>query len=184
MEEIWKDIKGYEGLYQVSNLGNVKSINHYNKFGEKTILYKGKVLKQQIIKTNGYLSVNLSKNGKTKKFLVHRLVAEAFITNSNNYLVINHIDENKLNNSLDNLEWCTYLYNNNYGEHSEKISTTRSKNKNKKVYQYDLKGNLIKIFNNSMEAKKIMGYKNNSITRCCRKLQKTTGGFIWKYKDT
>lgn len=183
MEEIWKDIKGYEGLYQISNFGRVKSLNHLKRLGAKTILHKGKILKQQIIKTNGYFSVALSKKSKVKRYLVHRLVAQAFVENLKNYNVINHKDENKLNNNATNLEWCSYNYNNNYGNHGQKISKTRNFNKNKKVYQYDLNGNLINIFKSSLEAKRFFKIKNNSITRCCRNLQKTAGGFIWKYKE-
>ena len=97
-EEIWKEVKGYEGLYWVSNLGRVKS--------------KRKILKP----INGeYLHVGLSKNGIQKTLYVHRLVAEAFIENAYNYTHINHIDENKYNNNIDNLEWCTNKYNINYG---------------------------------------------------------------------
>lgn len=183
MQEIWKDIKGYEGLYQISNFGRVKSLDHLKRWGAKTILHKGKILKQQIIKTNGYFSVALSKKSKAKRYLVHRLVAQAFVENLKNYNVINHKDENKLNNNATNLEWCSYNYNNNYGNHGQKISETRNFNKNKKVYQYDLNGNLINIFKSSLEAKRFFKIKNNSITRCCRNLQKTAGGFIWKYKE-
>lgn len=126
MLEIWKDVPGYEGLYQVSNLGNVKSLN-YNKTGNE------KILKQKIRKNTNYLVVCLCKKGLHKDKFVHRLVLEAFNPNKNdtksfkdeiiNYdkLVVNHIDENKHNNCINNLEWCTHRYNDNYGSRREKL---------------------------------------------------------------
>lgn len=112
--EIWKDIEEYEGLYQVSNLGNVKSLDTIiNCKGAKNIdthIRKGRLLKQNKT-TTGYYYVNLSKNAKAKPLIVHRLVAKAFIPNINNYPIINHIDGNKLNNNVENLEWCDYSHN-------------------------------------------------------------------------
>ena len=107
MKEIWKDIPEYEGLYQVSNLGNVRSLN-YNRTGEIKLLKQGNV--------NGYKVVILYKDGKKKNYLVHRLVAIAFLPNPNNLPIINHKDENPSNNNVNNLEWCTQAYNTNYGE--------------------------------------------------------------------
>lgn len=104
MQEIWKDVCGYEGLYQVSSFGNVKSVNR-----KKQILLKLKKNKE------GYCRVGLSKNKKQKWFSVHKLVAMAFLENVENFPCINHKDENKLNNQVENLEWCSYKYNNNYG---------------------------------------------------------------------
>lgn len=113
MKEMWKDIPGYEGLYQVSNLGNIRSLKYAG--GNKV-----KLLKQAT--TNGYKQVQLSKNGKGKNHLVHRLVAIAFIPNPNNLPVVNHKDENPSNNNVDNLEWCTQEYNINYGTRNERAS--------------------------------------------------------------
>lgn len=124
MEEIWKDIEGYEGLYQVSNLGKVKSLN-YNKTAKSELLKLRK-------NTNGYTRVVLYKNRKAKDYQVHRLVAEAFIPNPNNYPIINHKDENKTNNRVDNLEWCTYLYNNTYGTTIERAVEKRKGYKHSK----------------------------------------------------
>ena len=109
MEEIWKDVKGYEGLYQVSNLGNVKSIR-------KNIIKKPSRLPK------GYLQMRLSKNGKNKYISIHRLVAQAFIPNINNYPCVNHKDCNPQNNKVNNLEWCTYKENNSYKNHNLKRS--------------------------------------------------------------
>lgn len=125
MKEIWKNIKGYENLYQVSNLGNVRSLTHivrqYN--GTKYIYrkYIGKILKFSISK-KGYAKVILRNREKSKTYLVHRLVAEHFISNSNNLSQINHKDENKLNNCINNLEWCSSGYNINYGKRNKKVS--------------------------------------------------------------
>ena len=115
MEEIWKDIKGYEGLYQVSNLGRVKSLSHIvqRKFSSYSV--KEKILKPAKDK-QGYHYLVLCVNCKTKTFQVHRLVAQAFIENPNSLPCINHKDENPSNNRVDNLEWCTYSYNNTYND--------------------------------------------------------------------
>ena len=114
MNEIWRDIPGYEGKYQVSNTGEVKSLN-YNHTGEIKLLKQG-------IKKKGYRQVNLYKNGKVKHHLVHRLVAIAFIPNPNNYKEVNHKDEDPSNNNVKNLEWCTREYNNNYGTRNKRTS--------------------------------------------------------------
>lgn len=184
MEEIWKNIKGYEGLYQVSNLGRVKSLDRYmnNKHGTKT-LKKGRILINSLVKRTGYLRVSLSKNGKFISKSIHQLVATAFIPNPNYYDQINHKDENKANNCINNLEWCDSKYNNNYGNHSLKISLTRKKNQkgSKKVYQYDLDNNFIKVWDSTREVARIFNINNCAISRCCRGKQKTSCGFVWKY---
>ena len=114
MNEEWRDIKGYEGKYQVSSLGRVKSLGN-NKSKKEKILKPGK-------NKLDYLYVILCKNGESKGFLVHRLVAEAFVNNPNEYKCVNHKDENKTNNCVDNLEWCTHKYNNTYGTRLERVS--------------------------------------------------------------
>jgi len=122
MIELWKDIKNYEGLYQVSNLGNVKSVDRYVYAGDNSN-HKYQHIKERNLKLSGgdkYIQVHLCKNGKIKAFLVHRLVAEAFIPNPDNLPCINHKDENPKNNQAENLEWCTYKYNNEYNERIDK----------------------------------------------------------------
>lgn len=121
MNEFWKDIEGYEGRYQVSNLGNVKSLN-YNHTG------KEKIMKPQLC-NKGYLRVELCKDNKRQKYLIHKLVADAFIPNPNNLPCVNHKDENRLNNNYENLEHCTYTYNNTYGNRIKKFLETKIKNK-------------------------------------------------------
>lgn len=178
VKEIWKPIKGYEGCYEVSNLGNVKSIDRWviYKNGIKHY-HKGKMLKPTT-SHSGYLKVILYKNRKPKNRKVHRLVVEAFIPNSNNLPEVNHKDENKLNNKIDNLERCTREYNNNYGTRNMRVAISQSK----QVYQYDLKGNLIKIWNSIMEIERNLNYNNSNISACCLKKIKTAYNYVWSYK--
>ena len=135
MKEIWKYIKGYEGLYRVSNLGNI------NRIGKGNLSLKS---------NQRYIRVCLSKNGCIKYYSVHRLVAEAFVSNPNGFTEVNHINENKHDNRACNLEWCNREYNNNYGTHQERCI----KGKHKKLYQYDLNGNLIKIWGSRQKVQK------------------------------
>lgn len=116
--EKWKDIKDYKGLYQVSNLGRVRSVDHYASNGKTQILYRGKVKKLQPNKRNNYLSVILSKKDKEKRVYIHRLVAEAFIKKVDGKNEVNHIDGNKHNNTVENLEWVTSQENK---EHAYKL---------------------------------------------------------------
>ena len=127
MEE-WKNVIGYEGLYEVSNTGQVRSLDRYVKYSNGRIcLHKGKVLSPAKDKY-GYLAVVLSCNGKQKTIKIHRLVAQAFIENPDNLPEVNHLDEDKTNNNVDNLEWCTTKYNSNYGHRTENAINTRVKN--------------------------------------------------------
>lgn len=186
MKEIWKDVVGYEGLYQVSNLGKIKSLSreycHGNQYGVRTKKIDEKIMKQQIT-AFGYCSVKLSKNKVCKHFQVHRLVAEAFILNPNNYPVVNHKDINKQNNCVDNLEWCTQKYNvlhaNQHGLFENRIRKLK-----KYIGQYDMEGNLIKLWDSARDAQKelkLKGYSN--IRECCKGKRKTAYGFIWKEYD-
>lgn len=127
-EEIWKPVLGYEGLYEVSSYGRVKSVDRYVKACyEKYRLHKGKVLSPAKDRY-GYLSVVLSYNGKHKTITVHILVAQAFIPNPDDLPIINHKDEDKTNNRVENLEWCTAKYNMNYGTRNIRIKDTAIKN--------------------------------------------------------
>lgn len=157
--EQWKDIKGYEGYYQISSYGKVKNI------------VTGNILKPSKSKT-GYLHITLCYTNR-KDFLIHRLVALAFLQNPNNFPEVNHKDEDKSNNCADNLEWCTAKYNVNYGK--------GSKARNTKVIQYDLKNNMIKIWESMKEVEEELGIKYQCISRCCSGLRKSTGGFLWAY---
>lgn len=191
MKEIWKDIKGYEGLYQISSFGNVKSLDRYiiNKNGDKQFFSK-KYLTQGF--SNGYLKVILSKNNKQKTFRVHILVAKAFIPNHKNKLEVNHIDGNKSNNRIDNLEWNTrsenelHAYRNGLAKPSDKqkqaVAKYAKENYSKKVIQYSLNGVFIKEWNSMHDVWRELGIRPSYICRCCKGLRNQTYGYIWKYK--
>ena len=128
--EIWKDIENFEGLYQISNLGRVKSVNRIvhvedPKKHREYDKHFPECIKATTLDTKGYVMVTLKKDGKTSRYRIHRLVAKAFIPNTDNLPQINHKDENKENNCVDNLEWCTNIYNNHYGTRISRISEKR-----------------------------------------------------------
>ena len=113
-QEIWKPISNYEGLYEISNKGQIKSVGRYIKSNHNNTRFQEEKIRKLTVNNKGYITVRLCKNGKYKTFLVHRLVAETFIPNPLGYNEINHKDENKTNNKVDNLEWCSHDYNINY----------------------------------------------------------------------
>ena len=160
--EKWKDVIGFEGLYQVSSLGRLKSLNRkvWNP-GMNCYRTQYSRILSLVTDKGGYLRVTLSKDGKVKQYLVHRIVAEAFLPNPNNLPQINHIDECKTNNSVDNLEWCNNEYNCNYGNHNSNISDTQSI----PIAQYRLDGTFIKTWKSSREVENVLGYSNVNILR-------------------
>ena len=176
MEEIWKDVVGYEGLYQVSNLGRVKSLSHHCVVGWADFMSKEKILKQST-NNGGYKYVWLHKDGSKKIFKIHRLVAIAFIPNPNGFKCINHRDENRENNCVFNLEWCTHSYNNSYGTRVDKFR----KKMGKVVLQYTKDGEFVKEWICMRVAERTTGIK--SIGAVCNGERKSAGGFIWKYKE-
>lgn len=179
MEEIWKDIEGYEGLYQVSNLGNVRSVYRIDRLGR---VKRGKSLRKHNV-YNGYIQVALSKNGVKSYKLVHRLVAQAFIHNPDNLPVINHKDEDPSNNRADNLEWCTQKYNVNYGtgiERRAKLCVGANKN-SKAINQYTLSGEFVTTWTYLGEIKNTLGYRISNICACCNGRQKNAYGFQWRF---
>lgn len=177
-KEIWKDIENYEGLYQISSFGNVKSLNYRNT-GKEHLLSFGL--------GKDYLYVGLSKNGKVKIFKVHRLVATAFIDNPENLPCVNHIDEDKTNNRVDNLEWCSYEYNNNYGTRiSRSLKSLKLRNRKsapKEVLQFTKEGKFVNEYPSLHEAKRCTGINQGNICSCCLGRYNTIGGYIWKYKN-
>lgn len=131
MTEIWKAVKGYEGFYEVSNFGNVRSLDRVIKSKHNgTTLRKGRILIPFYEEKKRYYQISLTKDRKVKKYRVHRLVAVAFLENPFNYTDVNHKDEDKTNNNVDNLEWCTRKYNNNYGTKPERTRKAMMGNTN------------------------------------------------------
>lgn len=173
MTEIWKDIPGYEGLYQASNCGNIRSLN----WGRRNIV-RNLYLKPH---NKGYLQVELAKDGSKKMTTVHRLVAMTFIPNPNNLPIINHKDENKHNNNVNNLEWCTFSYNNSYSKELHKERIGKPRKNYKKVIQFDLNGEKIKIWDCLVDIKHTNGMNEWSIRQCCEGNRKTAYGFRWQY---
>ena len=168
MDEIWRDIEDYEGLYQISNKGRVKSL----KCGKERI-------RTPVINNSGYLNIILYKNTESQHRLVHRLVAEAFIPNLENKPQINHKDENKLNNCVENLEWIRHIDNCNYGSRNERVADSLSK----PILQYSKSGDLIREWKSASEVERVLGIDNSHIIACCKGKRKSSGGFIWRYKE-
>ena len=171
MEE-WRDIKGYEGYYQVSNFGRVKSLSR--DVGSNRC--KNESIMKTSLDKDGYEHLVLRKNGKQRHFRVNRLVAEAFLENPNNYPQVNHKDEDRTNNNVNNLEWCSAKYNVNYGSRTEKAS--------KKVICVTTG----KIFKSIAEASKYYNLRGNHISACCKGKLKSCGKhpitgekLVWKY---
>jgi len=185
MQEIWKDVNGYEGLYQVSNLGRVRSLERKATDGRQ--------INERILKpafdVGKYLTVALHKNKKQKTHKVHRLVAFAFIKNPNNKPHVNHIDGNKSNNRVDNLEWCTQLENNRHSFHELKRGSWRiglriRPTNAKEVLQFNKETNqLIKTYPSIMEAGRETGIQFKNIHKVCCGGRKTAGGYAWKYAE-
>ena len=168
MEEIWRDIEDYKGLYQISNKGRVKSL----KWGKERILRPG---------TNrlGYMFVCLYHDNMKKTVKLHRLVAQAFIPNPENKPQVNHLDENKKNNCVDNLEWASAKENSNYGTRNERLTGKPFIC----IIQYSKDGLFIREWKGAMEVERVIGINNRNINSCCKGKRKSAGGFVWKYKE-
>lgn len=181
--EQWREIKGYEGRYEVSDCGNVRSLVFYSPKRNEYMKRKYPRLLRQNTTHDGYKRVSLSDKCKMKSFTVHRLVAFAFLPNPNNYPAVNHKDENTANNHVENLEWCSNKYNSNYGTLPQRISTRLYEHHHlaKPVVQMSLNGEVIATFPSTREAARTVGVRCENITRCCKGKYHQAAGYKWKY---
>jgi hypothetical protein len=187
--EIWKPIKGYEGIYEVSNLGHVRSLDRkvskLTKYGTMAVFnIKGRLLKGTTT-WHGYQSVNIRHtDGKFYPRLIHRLVAKAFVPGYFDGADVNHIDENKQNNRFDNLEWVTKTENNNHGSHTQK-ATAHCVEERKPIIQMTLNGDFVAKYAHSREAAEKTGIHRWQIRKCCEgaKKYKTAGDYRWRYAE-
>ena len=164
MEEIWKPILQYEAFYEVSNKGRVRSLR------------TGGIMRMRIGR-DGYVRVSLTKDGKQTHKLLHRLLAIAFIPNPDNFAEVNHKNENKQDNSILNLEWCTHKYNSNFGTRLKRIAISNYE----PVIQYTKDGKEIARYKSQKEAMEKTGIQSRHISCCCKGKRKTTGGYVWRY---
>lgn len=180
MEEVWKDVEEFEGRYEVSNRGAVRSWvdKHGNRRTEPKALKPRKDHK-------GYLFVTLCKDGKMKNFRIHRMVAWAFVPNPQNLPQVNHLNEDKTDNRACNLEFCTQTYNNNYGTHNEKIAKARLNHPamSRPVLQFSPSGNLVKEWPSLMEVQRQTGWRHGHISRCCHGKCQSAYQHVWRYSD-
>lgn len=171
--EIWKDINGYDGFYQVSNLGNVRALERIDCRGQRRPAHLCRFIKTD----DGYYKVGLSKDGIEKRFFVHRLVAIHFIDNPCGYDCVNHIDENKKNNKSDNLEWCCRAYNNNYGTRNKRISQIQCI----RTAMIDIKTReVLMVFDSAHIAAQYVNGDESSICKCRNGKRKTAYGYRWE----
>lgn len=194
MNNTYKEIEGYEGLYVVRTDGTIRSLDRYidvkNRYGGVNHIFKQGTIIKHIINNRGYHTVNLHKNGVQKAYLVSRLVAKAFIPNPNNLPEVDHIDENKDNNCVSNLRWCTRQFNNTRGVQSREGREKSSEFRMKKVGMYDRNGTLLRVYKGIRIAGRDMNLSNRNIVTCCKsnlelkghiKNNHTCGGYIWRY---
>ena len=181
LNEEWRPVKGFEGYYEVSNQGRVRSLDNYRRVCdvngvEHMRFVKGVVRKLQLL-PNGYVSVSLKSMGKHRRFNVHRLIAETFIPNPHNLPEVNHKDEDKSNNRVDNLEWCDRLYNANYGTGRQRMIMTKSR----QIEQLTLDGRHVAYYDSGNEAARMTNYNRTSIHKALNGTQNTAYGYQWRY---
>lgn len=176
--EVWKDVKGYEGLYRVSNMGQVKSLTRTRKNHSKIQVVPGKILTQSVA-SNGYFTVSFCAGTVQKTICVHRIVAEAFIPNPDGKRTVNHKNGVKTDNRVENLEWATYSENLTHAHHFglNKVFT-------RPVLQYSKHGKFIAEHESISKAARSINKRHGCILRCCRGFRPTAYGYIWRYKQT
>lgn len=165
MKEVWRDVVGYEGLYKISNLGNVFSCKTNKLLSIRT-------------RKDGYQDVRLHNNKQNKMHTVHRLVAQAFLDNPNNFPIINHKDENSANNRVDNLEWCTHSYNNTYND----VHIKRAQLLAKRVYRYNRNGEMFEEYESVRASAEFLNVSSGDICDCCNSNSITYLGSVWSYE--
>ena len=182
MKEIWKDICGYEGIYKISNKGRVLALEKdiMRGKGYKTLVHQPEMLLVPTVDKWGYWGVNLWKNAKLKRIKVHRLVAEHFLPNPLGLKYINHKDENKANNRVENLEWCTTAYNNTYGSRVERMCLAKFK----PVEQYTKSGEFVARYGSLNEAQEKTGIQASNISKVAKGGIygfNSAGGYVWRF---
>lgn len=183
-KEIWRTINGFEGLYEVSSLGRVRSLDRYVKHPDFKEWRKGKVLKQST-SNRGYKKVTLTKNGQKYYFSVHRLVAQSFVPNPHNFPQVNHKNEEKDDNRVENLEWCTQAYNNSFGTRLKRVSKANSQaHPTRSVFQYNDCGVLIHRWKSLHEMERQTGYSRANISRNYKGGRRRAYGFLWEILPT
>lgn len=181
--EIWKPISGYEGFYEVSNLGRIRSLERIVECSDgRKRKIKDRTLKGSSY-SGGYSGVTLHKDGCAKFVNIHRIVAEAFVPNPLEKEEVNHKDENPGNNHASNLEWVTHKENINYGTRTERAREATTKLQGKAVQQFSKDGKLVAEYESISIAYRATGAFISNIVKCARGEYKTAGGYIWKYKD-
>lgn len=182
-EEVWKDILGYEGLYQVSNMGRVRSLDREVADGSGVRIANGKVLKSEMLQ-NDYLRVGLHKDGKRKWFLVHRLVYAAFNGEIPDGLQVNHIDEDKTNNRLENLNLMTPKQNTNFGTRNQRVAKANINHPSmsKPVVAFNEDNEIVFEFASTKEAAR-NGFNSGDLASCCRGERRAHRGYRWRYKE-
>lgn len=180
MEEIWRNVKGYEGIYRVSDQGRIFRIGQLLPRKNGVLAWHpGGFLKPRM-NSCGYLRVQLCRRGKPELKLVHRLVAEAFLGESNGLPQVNHKNENKQDNRAENLEWCDVSYNCSYGSKPESTKKAHGK----MVRQFSMDGRELAVFNSTREAEQVTGSRQSHISSVCRGVRKSAGGFKWEYVES